>query len=78
VNNEEIKNPLDRWISVFYFSQTEGGNNASFLIFVRADRFQKPDMGYDAIMLYYIYIFIICIYRHTPSTVTLIQQHKMI
>jgi hypothetical protein len=34
-------------------------------------------MGYDAIMSYYIYIFIICIYRHAPSTVTLIQQHKM-
>ena len=34
--------------------------NASFHIFVRADRFQKPwlDMGYDAIMSYYIYVFI--------------------
>jgi hypothetical protein len=34
--------------------------NASFFIFVRADGFQKPwlDLGYDAIMLYYIYVFI--------------------
>ena len=36
--------------------------NASLLIFVRADRFQKPwlDIEYDAMLSYYIYVFITC------------------
>jgi hypothetical protein len=39
--------------------------NASFLIFVRVDLFQKPelDMVYDAVMSYYVFINVIHIFR---------------